>query len=387
MLTRFSCANQPVLCISRLLLFLLLIGFFLTWPCFPANSTIYKWRDARGHLHFSDSPPQNVGAEPISGEPSAPAQGKQLPVYKGRFEFSSPDSRNDRLKNPEARGLNQPDKDHSRDSVKNVDQQNSGIFWRIDSGSSEPSYLLGTMHSDDPRILATAGRVEKELLSCRLFVMETIMDTQAVMEIGSSLLLTDGSDLKVLLGKQWYNRAVEAAATRGIPEPFLRRMKPWVVMSILGSPAVQSGQFLDLVLFDKAVSAGKAVKGLETTAEQLQVFEGLTVEDQVSLLKMTIEQLDRMPVMLELLTDAYLSGDLDGIRYIAENFSNTGETGLGQRFMQRLNQQRNQRMFERLKSLLGQGNVFVAVGALHLAGPSGLVNRLRQAGYRLTAIR
>ncbi len=43
-------------------------------------------------------------------------------------------------------------------------------------------------------------------------------------------------------------------------------------------------------------------------------------------------------------------------------------------------------MAERLTPLLKDGGVFVAVGALHLTGKDGLVERLRGLGYTVTKV-
>jgi uncharacterized protein YbaP (TraB family) len=37
--------------------------------------------------------------------------------------------------------------------------------------------------------------------------------------------------------------------------------------------------------------------------------------------------------------------------------------------------------------LLEQGGAFIAVGALHLPGPGGLIERFRAAGYAVTRVR
>ncbi len=368
------------LLLAALSLVLLLLG----QPSF-AGATIYKWRDAGGHLHFSDSPPQNVGARPLDEEETSGRNTKTPNIDTPRRHTPLPPGP---PSYPDLRQIQPaPDVGQNQDYLPPPEPSGRpGIFWKIEIAGKDPSYLLGTMHSSDPRILETASRVASSLLSCRNFVMESVMDTAALMQIGSSLLITDGSDLQALLGETWYQRLVPAAAERGIPEPFLRRMKPWVAMSILSAPAFQSGQFLDLVLYQKALAAGIRVQGLETTAEQLQIFEGLSLEDQVELLKMTIEQVPRMPLMLEELTRAYLEDDLEKIGQVAARFTQSGDQGLVTRFMNRLNTQRNQRMYQRLSGILEQGGAFIAVGALHLAGPQGLVARLRQAGFSLTPL-
>jgi uncharacterized protein YbaP (TraB family) len=47
---------------------------------------------------------------------------------------------------------------------------------------------------------------------------------------------------------------------------------------------------------------------------------------------------------------------------------------------------RNRLMAERLQPYLQEGNVFVAVGALHLPGEAGLLNLLQQRGYTVRVI-
>jgi uncharacterized protein YbaP (TraB family) len=43
-------------------------------------------------------------------------------------------------------------------------------------------------------------------------------------------------------------------------------------------------------------------------------------------------------------------------------------------------------MVARAGPILDAGNAFVAVGALHLPGPEGLVALLRKAGYTVTRV-
>jgi hypothetical protein len=47
---------------------------------------------------------------------------------------------------------------------------------------------------------------------------------------------------------------------------------------------------------------------------------------------------------------------------------------------------RNHRMAERAVAHLDRGNAFIAVGALHLPGKEGVVELLRQRGYKVTPV-
>jgi len=47
---------------------------------------------------------------------------------------------------------------------------------------------------------------------------------------------------------------------------------------------------------------------------------------------------------------------------------------------------RNQTMAERAAPLVAEGGAFIAVGALHLPGKSGLIARFRAMGYRVVNV-
>ena len=53
-------------------------------------------------------------------------------------------------------------------------------------------------------------------------------------------------------------------------------------------------------------------------------------------------------------------------------------------FMRALLQDRNATMAERAAPLLAAGGAFIAVGALHLSGKTGLIERFRAMGYTVT---
>jgi uncharacterized protein YbaP (TraB family) len=63
-----------------------------------------------------------------------------------------------------------------------------------------------------------------------------------------------------------------------------------------------------------------------------------------------------------------------------------GDQRLAEDFQRRLVDDRNQRMVERMQPYLQQGKAFVAVGALHLPGKTGLLERLQQQGYTVTRV-
>ena len=55
-------------------------------------------------------------------------------------------------------------------------------------------------------------------------------------------------------------------------------------------------------------------------------------------------------------------------------------------FSRELIAKRNHTMFESSRPLVDKGNAFIAVGAAHLIGATGLVALYRKAGFTVTAI-
>jgi len=86
------------------------------------------------------------------------------------------------------------------------------------------------------------------------------------------------------------------------------------------------------------------------------------------------------------LLDAWRQRDLAMLMAINTAAMQTGDQKLAAEFQDRLIVRRNQLMAERMQPYLQEGNVFVAVGALHLPGEAGLLNLLEQRGYTVRAL-
>jgi uncharacterized protein YbaP (TraB family) len=207
------------------------------------------------------------------------------------------------------------------------------------------------------------------------------LDTDAFMQFGTSMMLAPDSDLKSLIGEKLFDRVVQAMASHGMPEEVVRQLKPWAIVAVLSMPQSSGGLILDMVLYQRATGNGKPASGLESAGEQLAVFEGLSLQDQIELLDMTLKNLPFQQQMFERLIEAYAADDLKRLTDIAQLDHEQSQSASARRFMTRLNDDRNRRMVQRIIPYLKQGNTFIAVGALHLAGPRGILALLRQNGY------
>ena len=256
-----------------------------------------------------------------------------------------------------------------------------GLLWEVSKADAEPVYLFGTIHSEDPAVLQLAQPVQQAFESSQIVVLEMLLDMEAMLYSSTAMLMMDGRSLSEVIGAPLFRQVSVAIRSRGIPEPVLERMKPWAAAVTLSMPVQETGQVLDAVLYQDALQQNKAVYGLETVQEQLNVFESLSEEDQVALLKDAVENFPAIDAMHAELLAAYKQRDLGGLMALNETSMKTGDQRLAEEFQRSLIVDRNHRMAERMREYLQQGSAFVAVGALHLPGEEGLLNLLEQQGY------
>ena len=333
-------------------LIVLAVALTLLTTSVPAGE-VYRWRDAAGVLHFSDTPPDGPVEEVRSTEAAAIAPDPAPP------DPATPEP------------------------AKTPQRISGGVFWRIDLPQRPSSFLLGTIHSADPRVTAIKPAVAQAFAQAPVFVMEMDLNVESFLTMGASMMFTDGRDLERLLGREDFRKLAVAVAQHGIPEQLLRRMKPWAVLALLSQPKPQSGVFMDMLLYQRATAAGKTIVGLETAQEQIAVFNQMPMADQLALLRASLDQADQMAAMQERMITTYLTGDLDAIAALTQEFIGPDPSGLNRRFLQRLNDERNDRMLTRMTPHIDSGGAFIAVGALHLTGERGLIRQLRARGYRL----
>jgi uncharacterized protein len=186
--------------------------------------------------------------------------------------------------------------------------------------------------------------------------------------------------------------AVEAALdARGIPLASIVKMKPWMLTSMIALPACEVSRktggapVLDEKLAGDAQMSGKEVAGLETAQSQIEAMASLPMEFHINGLVETLKLGSQLDDVIETMIVLYEGGDT-GLFWPLFRAALPGSfdaSGYGE-FEKTLITARNHGMAENARPFLDKGAAFVAVGAMHLAGPEGLVELLRKAGYTVS---
>ncbi|WP_340116827.1 TraB/GumN family protein [Pelagibius sp. 7325] len=268
-----------------------------------------------------------------------------------------------------------------------------GRLWQVDHPGAPPSYIFGTMHVTDPRVYALPQAVETAFTEADIAIFEVDYRRPMSLEKRRQYIeLPKGQSLEDVIGSSTYRDLRRLIFRHRLPLYNYFREQPWVSWVALSGREISIGQtespekpILDDWLIVRARKANREVDFLETAQEQWQSFAGIPMDDQVAMLRSAIEtyydgrlRVDRVAV--------YVEGNL-ALSYALweHSLSHLGPV-LARQYTDRLLNERNHRMVERMLPYFERHSAFVAVGALHLPGEEGVLRLLEQRGYTLTRL-
>jgi hypothetical protein len=264
-----------------------------------------------------------------------------------------------------------------------------GLLWRLDKPGVPPSWVFGTLHSNDPRVKALPVPVANAFSKARTFAMEIYWSETEDERFYEAMQFDDDRRLAPLVGDEVYSRLQRELGSAALPEEALARTKPWAALLRIGAARSNGDEpTLDRSLFVAAHERRMTMLGLEWLDEQVAAFEAIPIETQIALLRHALDHRPELEAQVEPTILAWLDRDLAALASIQR--AAAGDDPDLRRHYAQLTQQlvlnRTVLMAHRLFLPLKRGRVFVAVGALHLYGTNGLLAQLHQQGYRVRRI-
>lgn len=277
-----------------------------------------------------------------------------------------------------------------------------GVLWRVrPAGGGEPSHILGTIHVTDPRVttMGPALRAAFDAANVVAFENRGLMDLAIGADSRAKSLahriFTDGRRLTDLLDESDRDALRRALARRGLPLWLVSGLKPMaVVFGLLQYTPCEVKRMLakvrifDHALYDQARAAGKETGDLEDGEVQAARLDGAPLEDQLLLLRRTVETDGDLQDRLETAVRLYGERRVGVLMaFLLGAVSPGGKSkDWENRVLHALLDLRNGDMFEHAVPLVDRGGALLAVGAGHLIGDTGLVARFQDAGYIVTRI-
>ena len=263
-----------------------------------------------------------------------------------------------------------------------ADAGDQGLLWQVKSPEGKVSYLLGTIHADDTRVTDFSPSLLDAFSKTEVFMMESLPPRNP------SIFLMKNGNVAELLTEKEFDQVRELADFHSMHIEAAMKMKPWLLAVIFDLPKPKSMYSMDELLMAKAEEQNKIVLGLESTQAHFSVLDSISQDEQMVMLKAVLNRTqDEKLRDYEALLSTYQSGDLDKIASLDDSI--TGQMlpqALWEKMRIKLIDERNQGMANGMIAQAKDKSVFVAMGASHLAGKDGVINRLRQAGYELVPV-
>jgi len=264
----------------------------------------------------------------------------------------------------------------------------SHVFWEV-AGKHNTVYLLGSVHllHIDDRALPSVTEnayLDAEVLVEELNILEMAGEMLSPDAIKAQVL-PEGQSLASIIGPELHAQLKASAKELGLDADFLSRLQPWYVASIVSALRLAKAGFnaqdgVDYQIALRAQRDGKPIVGLETAAQQLGFLASMSMEDQRNFLAATLNESEDGEELREI-TEAWRNGDLLALEALLKQGAEQMPT-----FFQRIVVDRNHNWLPRIEQMLAdpQQDYLVVTGALHMIGKQGLVELLRDKGYKIT---
>lgn len=265
-------------------------------------------------------------------------------------------------------------------------------LWKIEKqvGSKQVSnYVFGTVHLPDLRVANFPLSLQSSLDQVNTIVLEVILDPETMQQLAQRMQAKSGRGIDSILTQQQLEKLQTALVKRNLSINTVKHLKPWLIATQLMLPAhsaANASLTLEMQLSEYANARNAKLAQLESADEQLDLFDTLPESEQIELLMSSVNSLDKVDDLTEVLMQAYLQGNLEKIIEMNDKLSAEEKNPRLQDLMTKLVQKRNQLMFQRMQKYIQKGHTMIAVGALHLAGEEGLLNLLQQQGWTVTPL-
>lgn len=267
------------------------------------------------------------------------------------------------------------------------------FLWEVSSLTNRV-YLFGTIHAGRPEWYPLPPAVDAAFEDSREVVVEAdITNREAMAKTATATTYTPPDSLRNHVSKEDYARFLRLLPNYHLPEDEIVQMKPFMAVSLLVfAEWARLGYIpqlsMDGYIIQRAKSEEKPVVELEGIDAQVKLMDSLTEAEGRTLFGATLGAIESglADEQINGTVRAWQVGDPQAMLEVARRYNEKvkGADQLEEKFIW----SRNAAMVEKIAGWLDgpRDRRFVAVGALHLAGPRGLVELLRQRGYLVRQI-
>lgn len=274
------------------------------------------------------------------------------------------------------------------------------LLWKV-SDADNSVYLLGSFHLLKPGDYPLSKDVDAAFADAKSLVFEIppqqIASPELAMQMSQAALRKDGTPLDGDLPpglatklKAWEAANAASLGKMGLSPQSLQMFQPWFVGLVISMVQMSNDGLdprlgLDEHFAAEAAAKGKPTSGLETGTQQIAFLAQMDHDEQLQFLAEAIDESQDGRQEMEKLHAAWRAGDIhtlwDGMAVEMKREY--------PKLYAHINIERNDAWVPKIEQRLaapGHDDTLVVVGALHLLGSDGVVEKLRAKGYTVERI-
>ena len=270
----------------------------------------------------------------------------------------------------------------------------TGMFWKVkDVKGNDKVYLLGSIHVVPDNIYPLKKEILSSFEAADFLVVEADAANidmakvqQMTMEKG---MYKPGNDLKKNISEKLYKDLAEELKKTGmVTIDNVGTMKPWLIALTLSQlQLMKMGLNMENGIdmhFLKLAKDKKKILELESAAFQIELLSGFSDELQVEFLKSSVEESDKLKEKFDGMVESWKKGDAgELVKVIKEEYKDKPKL---QPIYKKLIDDRNITMTDKIEGYLNDKTdkkYFVVVGAGHLVDKGGIVDLLKNKGFKV----
>ena len=277
-------------------------------------------------------------------------------------------------------------------------KNDNSLLWKISgNGLEKPSYLFGTHHLIPISFLDSIAGLQIAFENTKQTVGELDMSNMAEMqmELMCHSLLPEEITYDSLLTPEeitLLDSTLQTLLNLSLIE--LGTLKPTMLSNLISItyyqkyyPSISNEVNIDKYFQTEALNRKRPIVGLENTEDQIDlILNSQTIERQAEMLICMVKNPDLLKEQMDELQEAYHSQDINALYELSIKETPNDPCPSTEEEKNELNKDRNLKWLEKLPTIMADKSSFIAVGCLHLPGEFGLIEGLREQGYKVEPV-
>jgi uncharacterized protein YbaP (TraB family) len=259
------------------------------------------------------------------------------------------------------------------------------FLWTVRSEKGA-AYLLGSIHLLKKEMYPLDRRIEEAFAGSNALAVETDIGARAKEKLGKlvleNALYPEGDTLENHVSRETYDLVRRKLHPLGMAR--VDRMRPWALALTAATVeymnmGLDPDYGIDRYFLEKAEGRKKIVE-LEAYDSVVHLLKGLPEGIQDLFLFYTLTDLDTVGGEVDAILSSWKAGDVKGMEAVV--YRSRDEYPKLRPVYEILVSRRNRTMTEKIEEFLTKGETyFIVVGAAHLVGKDGILERLKEKGY------